>query len=59
MTPEEAIRLNGDLLRTGNYDVDPKFTKALRLGIESLKFFKDLKDRGALPSDVKLSGETE
>ena len=31
---------------------------ALRLGIEALKFFKDLQDRGALPPGTRLPGET-
>lgn len=59
MTSEEAIKLNQELLRTGHYDVDPKFTKAIKLGIEALKFFKDLRDRGALPPGTRLPGETE
>lgn len=32
--------------------------EAIKLGIEALKFFKDLEDRGALPSDARLPGET-
>jgi len=39
-------------------DTDHGFLEAIKLGIEALKFFKDLEDRGALPPDARLPGET-
>ena len=43
-------------------DHNPDYTDldrrdAHKLGIEALKFFKDLEDRGALPSNARLPGE--
>lgn len=58
MTLEEAIKLNNELLRTGNYDVDPKFTKAIKLGIEALKFRQRWEARRAQTKFPLLPGET-
>ena len=59
MILEEAIRLNGELLRTGNYDVDAKFTKAIQLGIEALKLTKRLRKEQGNEYLLLLPGETE
>lgn len=59
MTPDEAI----EVLAATEWVTDPypdcPVSEAVQLGLEALKFFKDLRDRGALPADVRLPGETE
>jgi len=59
MTLEEAIKLNNELLRTGNYDVEPKFTKALKLDIQALKFVRWSRRENFPLHQQKLIGETE
>ena len=59
MQIEEAISLNRKLLRAGNYDVDPKFTKAIKLGIQALKRIKERRDQGKGYEPRLLPGETE
>lgn len=59
MTLEEAIELNNKLLKTGNYDVDPKYTKAIALGIEALKAVKNCQDTDDIDVPNFLPGQTE
>jgi len=58
MTIDEAI-LELRVLYKHYYERNyPLKANACKLGIEALKFFKDLEDRGALPPDARLPGET-
>lgn len=59
MTLKESIKLHRELLKTGNYDIDPKFTKALKLGIEALKFRQRLEEQENKKYLPLLLGETE
>jgi len=59
MTVEKAIKINRELVKTGNYDVDPKFTKAIKLGIEALKREQWRRARYANDPIQLLSGETK
>jgi len=59
MTIDEAIKLLTESPYRGVTVLGPEFQKATKLGIEALKFFKDLEDRGALPPDARLPGETK
>jgi len=56
---EEAIEINEENRDFFRIDGWEKQAKAVQLGIEALKFFKDLENRGALPADVRLPGETK
>jgi hypothetical protein len=38
---------------------NPELNKAVKLGIEALRFFQDLRNRGALPPGTRLPGETK
>ena len=59
MTIDEAIEILEYNLAELTKGVDPDSERAFRLGISALKFFKDLEDRGALPPDARLPGETK
>jgi len=59
MTIDEAIEVLEDIVDTAHYSDYPDDHGAIRLGIEALKFCKDLEDRGALPSNARLPGETK
>lgn len=58
MTLEEAIKFNKETKRDLRVKDSFLSAKALQLGIEALEFFKDLRDRGALPPGARLPGET-
>ena len=53
MTIDKAIRYNTSLYRCLEKDTDPMFLEALKLGIEALQRFRDVRHSLYLP------GETE
>ncbi len=57
MKPTKAIEILSCLLADRQDLASLDLSAAVKLGIEALKFFKDLEDRGALPSDARLPGE--
>lgn len=59
MTIDEAKEELDQLKQYCETRVWPHSVKALELGIEALKFYKLLKDNGAMPSNRFLPGETE
>jgi len=58
MTAEEAIKIQERPQFGATWPLPRLEIEATKLGIEALKFFKDLRDRGALPPGTRLPGET-
>lgn len=59
MTVTEAIEHQENRVASPFVRANEKSRAAMQMGIEAMKFFKDLRDRGALPADVRLPGETK
>ncbi len=59
MTIDEAIKHQEDLEQELDIPQRENQRKAVKLGIEALKFIKGLHDTGAMPSNARLPGETE